>query len=114
MKHTPGPWVFEGAMNSKEIYIGPQRFFEYGGRPIPMPMQGPHQAVAMVVLASAGFDAVMKADEQIGNAHLISVAPEMLDALESFLAEALERKEKDRPFIIGVQELINKAKGKPF
>lgn len=80
-KHTPGPWRVDGHAGRLEIVGRPNwkcRRFGVEGE----------WSVAVVDDLSEGQDGAEFETE--ANAHLISAAPEMLEALEQFMEEYVE------------------------
>lgn len=106
-KHTPAPWVMftEPTLNSIRIQKESDTL--------------PYKNIATVHYNRD----TMQGYEQLANAHLIAVAPELLEALESiesFVYELIEEQKKleNRPMTYGqakildyCQEAINKARG---
>ena len=87
-KHTPGPWHTNsnvGSIYNTEGYLVAQT-------------------------NGMSTENIPENIEVESNARLISLAPELLSALEFFVLEALEQDPQHRPALVAKQ-LINKAKG---
>jgi hypothetical protein len=103
-KHTPTPWIMQGSMNSNEVLIGTEKFWEYNGKKEPRPMQYGEE-IAMVKLPGAGcLEMTNGKTEQCANAEFIVTAVNgygiLVDCIEKQIDEAVEnanghRRQKD-------------------
>jgi hypothetical protein len=100
-KHTPGPWLHQGAMNSRQILVGTpkpeDRAIQYGEA---------IAAVNMCVSPESG----MVDETAIANARLIAAAPDLLAALKLAVAKTVGTDPK-HPWIHAARDAIAKAEG---
>lgn len=75
-KHTPGPWMYQGAMNCDKIKVGTC------DRDICL--QGLKDSICVLQMPG-GYNGIKQHSETVANARLIAAAPEMLEALEECL-----------------------------
>jgi hypothetical protein len=112
MTHTPGPWTWEGAMNSDTIHIGPQQFFEFQGTKTPVPMQNGQQVATVRAMPPYPHCDDEQNRQAIANARLIAAAPDLLAALRFARQFVVKGYDATTPDLAKIDAAIAKAEGK--